>query len=92
MLITLELTPDLELKLRQSLAAHDTESVRRLLADALIPTVEALLHQEAEVLPSEQFEVLTDQLVQEFATFFDSTPPTLSDYAVSRAGIYEARP
>lgn len=92
MLITLELTPDLELKLRQSLAAHDTESVRQLLVDALIPTVEALLQQEVEALPTEQFEVLTDQLVEEFATFFDSTPPALSDYAVSRAGIYEDHP
>ena len=41
--ITLELSPDIEVRLRESVAHGDAETVRRLLAEVLTPTVETLL-------------------------------------------------
>ncbi|MDF5733193.1 MAG: hypothetical protein PUP92_35710 [Rhizonema sp. PD38] len=40
--ITLQLSPELEQKLRESIARRDAQSILQLLADAFAPTVEAL--------------------------------------------------
>ncbi len=40
----------------------------------------------------ETFEAIADRLADEFQLYVGPTPPTLSDYAVSRAGIYEDHP
>jgi hypothetical protein len=39
-----------------------------------------------------EFEAIADQVADEFATFVGSSIRVLSDYAVSRAGIYEEHP
>jgi antitoxin ParD1/3/4 len=36
--VTLKLSPDLEQKLRESIARGDTQSTQQLLADAFLPT------------------------------------------------------
>lgn len=95
--ITLQLSPELEHKLRESIARRDAQSIRQLLADAFAPTVEALLeqtptqfnHQEWE--DEDELEASIDRLLDEFALSVGSIP-TLSDYAVSREGIYEDHP
>jgi antitoxin ParD1/3/4 len=92
MTITLELSPEMEAKLREGIARHDAESVRQLLADALTPTVEALLRQASEQLSEDEFEALADQLADALAEHLEPNTPVLSDYAVSRAGIYEDHP
>lgn len=91
--ITLELSSEVEAKLRESLVRHDAETMRQLLAEAFSPTVETLLKQASEPSPSnDEFEFIADQLVEEFAACVGSETPMLSDYAVSRAGIYEDHP
>ncbi|QLE58477.1 hypothetical protein [Nostoc sp. TCL26-01] len=40
----------------------------------------------------EEFEVIADELADELQTYIGSNTPVLSDYAVSRAGIYEEHP
>lgn len=40
-------------------------------------------------LSIDEFELFADQLADEFAGMINSTTPTLSDYAMSRASIYE---
>ncbi len=92
MTITLELSPEMEAKLREGIARHDAEGVRQVLADALAPTVEALLQQTPQQLSEDEFETLADQLADELAARIESQTPVLSDYAVSRAGIYEDHP
>jgi antitoxin ParD1/3/4 len=92
MTITIVLLPEVEAKLWAGIARHDAESVRQLLADALAPTVEALLRQTPEQLSNAEFEALADQLADESAAYIESNAPVLSDYAVSRAGIYEDHP
>jgi antitoxin ParD1/3/4 len=92
MQITLELSPDVEVRLRESVADGDVEAVRRLLEEALTPTVEALLRETPAELTDTEFEVVADQLARELTASLGSNVPSLSDYAVSRAGIYEDHP
>ncbi|MBE9008692.1 hypothetical protein IQ250_00490 [Pseudanabaenaceae cyanobacterium LEGE 13415] len=40
----------------------------------------------------DDFEAIADQLADEFQQYIGSSVPTLSDEAVSRAGIYEEHP
>jgi hypothetical protein len=40
----------------------------------------------------EAFEALADQLADDFLSFAETPVPTLSEYAVSRAGLYEEHP
>jgi hypothetical protein len=40
----------------------------------------------------QEFEAIANQVADEFATFVGLSIPVLSDYAVSRAGIYEEHP
>ena len=66
MQITLELSPDIEVQLRESVAHGDAEAVRRLLVEVLTPTVEALLHEVPAELTGAEFEAVADQLADEF--------------------------
>ncbi len=43
-------------------------------------------------LNDEEFEVIADKLADEFAAYFGSNIPVLSDYAVTRESIYEDHP
>jgi len=43
-------------------------------------------------ISNQEFEYLADQLTDEFNQSFGADIPTVSDYAVSRAGIYEEHP
>jgi len=88
MQITLELPPDIEMRLRESAAHGDADAVRRLLVEVLTPTVEALLHETPTELTDVEFEAVADELTESLG----SNVPTLSDYAVSRAGIYGDHP
>lgn len=90
--IMLELSPEMEAKLREGIARHDAEGIRQLLADALVPTVDTLLQQVPEQLSEEDFEALADQLADELTACMEPNTPALSDYAVSRSGIYEDHP
>lgn len=92
MQITLELSPDIEGQLRESVAHGDAEAVRRLLVEVLTPTVEALLHEAPAELTEAEFEAVADQLADEFRADLGPNAPSLLDYAVSREGIYEDHP
>ncbi|NER52922.1 MAG: hypothetical protein F6J92_41060 [Symploca sp. SIO1A3] len=41
---------------------------------------------------NEEFEVIADRLADEFQMYAGTAVPLLSDYAVSRAGVYEEHP
>ncbi|MEH2420737.1 MAG: hypothetical protein V7K48_07255 [Nostoc sp.] len=43
-------------------------------------------------LNNEEFELIADKLADEFAAYFGSTFPVLSDYAMTRESIYEDHP
>lgn len=90
MTVTLELSPEQEAKLRSSIARRDSEETKRVLVAAFAPTVEALLNQAGDraIENEDDFETGSDRLADEFATDFTFPPPVLSDYSLSRAGIY----
>lgn len=92
MKITLELPPDTEARLREHAARHDADGVRRLLADAFAPTVDSMLRETPPELTAAEFEALADDLAAGVAASRGPLAPALSDYAVSRAGIYEDHP
>jgi antitoxin ParD1/3/4 len=92
MQITLELPPDVEAQLRESAGRYDADAMRRLLVEAFIPTVEALLRELPDTLTDTEFEAVADQLADELTARRRHNAPALSDYAVSRAGIYEDHP
>ena len=89
MKITLELPPDIEMQLRESVTRRDVDTVHRLLVEALTPTVEALLREMPSELTDAEFDTLADQLADELAAGRGPNAPLLTDYVVSRAGIYE---
>jgi hypothetical protein len=60
MKITVEVPPELEVRLRESASRRDAEAVRQLLVEAVAPTVEALLRGTAEELSDDQFEALAE--------------------------------
>ncbi|MEA1977161.1 MAG: hypothetical protein U9N80_04615 [Chloroflexota bacterium] len=90
MTITIEIPPDIENRIRKNIALGDVNTVRVLLTEALTPTVEALMHDEiSSQLSDEKFEALSDQLADELLACADPSILPLSDYAVSREGLYE---
>lgn len=92
MIITLELSPEVEVQLRMGIATHDAEGIRQLLVQAFSPTIEKLLQQDTDQLDHQAFESIADQLADELIGGIESNTPLLSDYAISRAGIYEDHP
>lgn len=99
MTITLELPPLMEAKLRETAARRDPEKLRRLLADAVAPIVEALLRERAATEPSsdaklsgDEFENLLDRFAEEFDHLAGPYVAPLPDEAVTRAGIYRDHP
>jgi antitoxin ParD1/3/4 len=91
MTITLQIPRDIEMKINEKVSRGDTNAIRLLLLDALIPTiVEAWKNKSTPLkLSYDEFEALADQLEDEFMAFVGPNCPPLSDYAVSREGIYE---
>jgi antitoxin ParD1/3/4 len=90
MTITIEIPHDIEMQIREKAARGNADAVRRLLIEALGPTVEALIRRHtSSKLSDEEFEVLADQLADEFMEYVGPDCPPLSDHAVSREGLYE---
>lgn len=87
--LTIELPAEVEAELRASVFRGDDERVRQLLVDALTPTVEALFDDIPEPTNLEEWEALADKFIDEMAAVLPPDAPLLSDYAVSREGIYE---
>lgn len=92
--VTLELTPIQEAELRAGLAHQDKTRIRQLLLDALEPTITDLLEkgQENEVNSQSEWDALSTLLANELAARLPPDFQGLSDYAVSREGIYDEHP
>ncbi len=88
MTITVYITPDIEKQVQENISLGDTDAVRRLLVEALEPTVDALMNNKPQ-LSVEEFEIMLDRLAEKFMEYVGPDVPPLSDYALSREGIYE---
>ncbi len=93
--ITLKLSPEKEEALRRSVDSRDREQVRQLLVDALEPTIDSIFQKPQFSHPSLSMEAF-DALMDELLDFIDEHRPAdaapLSDYALSREGIYGDHP
>ncbi|MCI0495486.1 hypothetical protein L0Z72_10810 [candidate division KSB1 bacterium] len=91
MTITVQIPHDIELKIHEKVSRGDTKAVRKLLLDALVFSVveKSIIRSTPPKLSNEEYEVLADQLADEFMDYVGANFPHLSDYAVSREGIYE---
>jgi len=90
MTITVHIPHNIEMQIREKVSRGDTDAVRHLLLEALEPTVEVLINNDTpSKLSDDEFEALADQLADEFMAYVGPNCPPLSDYAVSREGLYE---
>jgi hypothetical protein len=55
-------------------------------------TAPSTINELDTTISNQDFETLTNQLIDDFSRHIDPNLPSLSDYAVSRAGIYEEHP
>ncbi len=79
------------MKIHKKVSRGDTNAVRHLLLNAFIPKIvkEWINKNTPSRLSDDEFEVLADQLADEFLAYVEQNCPPLSDYAVSREGIYK---
>ena len=88
MTITVYIPPDIEQQLNENISNGDKDAVRHLLVDAVEPTVDKLMNENPPLSVTE-FEAKLDQLTEKFMEYVGQDFPPLSDYALSREGIYE---
>lgn len=88
MTITVQIPPNIERQIRKSVSLGETDAVRRLLLEILEDAVGTLMNNNPQLSDGE-FEALADQLANEFMVSVGPDCPPLSDYAVSREGLYE---
>lgn len=88
MTITVYIPPDIERQLNENISNGDKDAVRYLLVDAIEPKVEELMNNKPQYTV-EELQSMLDKLIDEFMSCVGPEVPPLSDYAVSRAGIYE---
>lgn len=87
MTITFQIPPDIEKLVREKISRGDTDAVRSLLVEALEPTLQTLMKEKPQ-LSIEEMEIRLDRLADKFMEYVGPDVPPLSDYAVSREGIY----
>ena len=87
MTITVYIPPEIEKQLHENISVGNKDAVHHLLVDALEPKVEELMNNKAQY-SVEELQSMLDQLIAEFMTCVGPDVPPLSDYALSREGIY----
>jgi hypothetical protein len=89
--ITISLSPEQELQLREGLQRRDRKQVREILREAIDPTVDTLLETDRRLSTSE-FERLANELVNRVKTATGGQTPILHDEDINRSGIYGDHP
>jgi antitoxin ParD1/3/4 len=94
MTITVEIPHEVEKQVQESIAHGDINAARRLLQASVLPAVEAALmdNQPPKSLSTKEFSEMLNKLADMAEEYIDPNCPPLSDYAVSREGIYEGYP
>lgn len=90
--VMLDIPPEREAEFRRGIEANDAKRVRDVLSDALAPTVSALLQSKERFNSHDEWEDVAAKLVETVSAASSTELPILSEYATSRAGIYEDEP
>ena len=88
MTITVYIPPEIEEQLNENISNGNKDAVRRMLVEAIEPTVDVLMNEKRQY-SVEELQSMLDQLIEEFMACVGPDVPPLSDYALSREGIYE---
>ena len=86
--VTINLNDEVEQALRESVESGDKDRMKELLANAVAPTVEALLNQHT-VEQINDWQTFSSDLSTLFTSLLPANAPILSDYAMSREAFYE---
>ena len=89
MTLTIEIPSEVASQILSNASRGDRKAVQKLLIDAITPAVESIMEQAEKDLSFDEFEKLSEKLINEFITSSGPDHQPLSDYAVSREGIYE---
>jgi hypothetical protein len=87
MTLTVNLTPEMEMQLRDCLARQDVEKLRAIWHETFLPQVERQLQETPPPLSDEEFEALLSQIDEIMGD--TPLPPNYDD---SRGGIYQDHP
>lgn len=89
MTITVHIPDKIEVQIREHVLHHHIDAARNLLWEAVKPMIEIFInHDTPSKLSDHEFEGLADQLADEFTSYVTPNCVPLSDYAVTREGIY----
>jgi len=93
MVITVQLSPEVEEQLRAAVARGDLAAFGRLLVDTVGPEVRSQLQEpESPQLSVEEMDRLFDEIDAEMDAHFGGNVPVLPDEAITREGIYGDHP
>lgn len=90
--VTIDLSPDEEKILQLSILRRDKVKVRQLLSNALEPTIAALMQITDSDLDNLTFDEISERLWAEVDARLPADFQPLSDFAMSREGIYDEHP
>ena len=92
MTLMIELTPEMEERFRAGIANHDAVQVRQVLAKAVDDLIESMMPAQQPALTPDEWEREADELLAYVDSILPDDVPILSDYAISREGIYGDHP
>ena len=92
MVLAIELTPEQEERFRKGVAQHDKSQIRDALALAVNDYVESMMPAPSASISRDEWEQALDELDEFLASVLPKDAPVLSDYAISREGIYGDHP
>lgn len=92
MTLMLDLPPQKEKELQEAIAVNDADQMREVLTSALDDLIFSLLQNPSEPLTGAEWDRVADELVAYVDSILPDDVPVLSDYAISREGIYGDHP
>ena len=87
--VAFDLPAEVESQIRRTLQRNHRKQARRLIINALEQTVEDLLSRLHEPNEDAEWEATAQKLFSELENSLHQNSTPLSDFAVSRAGIYQ---
>lgn len=87
--ITIQLTAEDERNLTAAQKRRDEVAMRQVLEKALAPVVQDLLDRPIKKLSIEEWLIQAEEMITDFTKSIPPGTPPLSEYALSREGIYE---
>ncbi len=92
MRLTLELTPKLEERFREGVAQQDVSQVKDVLGLAIEDFVQSLMLTPPPPLTEREWDQIADEIVALVEAGREDPTQPLTDYAISREGIYGDHP